>query len=86
MTVLNDLDSRDWSRPGVDAIVRGATPQDQDGAVVLFHDAGGDRAQTVAALDRLIPQLQQRGYRFTSTPPIASETVGGALPRALRAP
>ncbi|WP_238009919.1 bifunctional polysaccharide deacetylase/glycosyltransferase family 2 protein [Dactylosporangium sp. AC04546] len=75
VTVLNDLDSRDWARPGVDAIVRGGTPEGRNGAIVLFHDAGGDRAQTVAALDRLIPQLQQRGYRFTTV----SDAVGGAL-------
>jgi cellulose synthase/poly-beta-1,6-N-acetylglucosamine synthase-like glycosyltransferase/peptidoglycan/xylan/chitin deacetylase (PgdA/CDA1 family) len=66
VTVLADVDSRDWARPGVDAIVRNATPEDGRGAIVLLHDAGGDRAQTVAALDRLIPQLKERGYRFTT--------------------
>ena len=64
VTVLDDLDSEDWTRPGADRIVRNATPHGDDGAVVLFHDAGGDRAQTVAALERLIPALQERGYRF----------------------
>ncbi|MFC7272642.1 bifunctional polysaccharide deacetylase/glycosyltransferase family 2 protein [Paractinoplanes rhizophilus] len=64
LTVLDDLDSQDWRRPGIDRIVRNATPRGDEGAIVLFHDAGGDRAQTVAALDRLIPLLQQRGYRF----------------------
>ena len=58
LTVLNDIDSRDWARPGVDAIVRNATPDGDAGAVVLMHDAGGDRAQTVAALDRFIPAMQ----------------------------
>ena len=62
----SDLDSRDWERPGVDAIVRNATPRDGRGGVVLMHDAGGDRSQTVAALDRLIPEMQQQGYRFTT--------------------
>jgi len=66
VTVLADVDSRDWARPGVDAIVRNATPRDGRGAIVLLHDAGGDRAQTVAALDRLIPELKERGYRFTT--------------------
>ena len=42
---------------------------------MLFHDGGGDRSQTVAALDRLIPRLRQRGYRFTTV----SEAVGDAL-------
>jgi cellulose synthase/poly-beta-1,6-N-acetylglucosamine synthase-like glycosyltransferase/peptidoglycan/xylan/chitin deacetylase (PgdA/CDA1 family) len=66
LTVLNDTDSRDWARPGVDAIVRNSVPEDGAGAIVLMHDAGGDRAQTVAALDKLIPQMKERGYRFTT--------------------
>ncbi len=70
VTVLSDIDSRDWQRPGVDAIVRNALPAGGAGGIVLLHDAGGDRSQTVAALDRLIPQLQAQGYRFT-TPEVA---------------
>ncbi len=62
--VLTDLDTRDWARPGVDAIVRAATPRDGRGAVIMLHDGGGNRSQTVAALDRLIPALQARGYNF----------------------
>ena len=72
VNVFSDVDSNDWARPGVDRIVRNATPRGDRGGIVLLHDAGGDRAETVAALDRLIPQLQQRGYRFT--------TVSAALP------
>ncbi|HEU4426605.1 MAG TPA: bifunctional polysaccharide deacetylase/glycosyltransferase family 2 protein [Pilimelia sp.] len=66
LTVLNDRDSRDWARPGVPAITRAATPEGDQGAIVLMHDAGGDRSQTVAALDRFIPMMKQRGYRFTT--------------------
>lgn len=66
LTVLDDTDSRDWARPGVDAIVRNASPDGTRGAVVLMHDAGGNRAQTVAALDRFIPAMQERGYEFTT--------------------
>ncbi|GHJ44711.1 bi-functional transferase/deacetylase [Catellatospora sp. TT07R-123] len=66
LTVLADLDTRDWSRPGVAAIVSAATPQGGAGAVVMMHDAGGDRSQTVAALDQLIPRLREQGYRFTT--------------------
>nr|WP_296066639.1 bifunctional polysaccharide deacetylase/glycosyltransferase family 2 protein [uncultured Actinoplanes sp.] len=71
LTVLDDMDSEDWRRPGVNTIVRNSTPRNDDGAVMLFHDAGGDRRQTVAALDQLIPKLQREGFRFT--------TVGGAM-------
>ena len=69
MTVLSDTDSQDWQRPGVDAIVANALPANGAGGIVLLHDAGGDRSQTVAALDRLIPQLQAQGYRFTTPGP-----------------
>jgi cellulose synthase/poly-beta-1,6-N-acetylglucosamine synthase-like glycosyltransferase/peptidoglycan/xylan/chitin deacetylase (PgdA/CDA1 family) len=66
ITVLADTDSRDWERPGVDAIVRNATPRNGRGALILLHDAGGNRAQTVAALDILIPRMKAMGYRFTT--------------------
>ncbi len=66
LTVLADHDTRDWSHPGVDRIVRNAMPEGDAGAVVLLHDSGGDRTQTVAALDRLIDTLQQRGVRVTT--------------------
>ncbi len=47
-SVFVDTDSDDWKRPGVSKIVQWATPpKSTDGAVVLFHDAGGDRAQTI---------------------------------------
>ncbi len=80
VSVFSDTDSRDWSRPGVDAIVRNSTPADDRGAVVLLHDAGGDRSETVAALDRLIPQLQARGYRFTTISGVHHELAQAAAP------
>ncbi|GHC44914.1 glycosyltransferase [Streptomyces flavofungini] len=66
LTVVTDADSEDWKRPGADEIVRRVTPTGGKGAVVLLHDSGGDRSQTVTALDRLIPQLSERGYEFTN--------------------
>jgi cellulose synthase/poly-beta-1,6-N-acetylglucosamine synthase-like glycosyltransferase/peptidoglycan/xylan/chitin deacetylase (PgdA/CDA1 family) len=62
--VFTDLDTRDWARPGVGRIVAAGLPAHDRGAVVMFHDGGGDRSQTVAALDRLIVELQRRGYSF----------------------
>ncbi|MFC7482238.1 bifunctional polysaccharide deacetylase/glycosyltransferase family 2 protein [Luedemannella flava] len=64
LTIETDTDSLDWERRGVDAIVDAATPRDGAGSVVLLHDAGGDRAETVAALDLLIPKLKAQGYEF----------------------
>ncbi|HET9648489.1 MAG TPA: bifunctional polysaccharide deacetylase/glycosyltransferase family 2 protein [Microlunatus sp.] len=62
--VFTDLDTKDWQRPGVDQIVAAGLPTGNPGAVIMLHDGGGDRSQTVAALDRLITQLRQRGYTF----------------------
>ncbi|WP_254909823.1 bifunctional polysaccharide deacetylase/glycosyltransferase family 2 protein [Micromonospora sp. NBS 11-29] len=66
LTVVNDVDSRDWEKPAVEAMLANATPAGNAGTVALWHDAGGDRSGTVAALDRYIPMMQQRGYRFTT--------------------
>ncbi|MEV1287456.1 bifunctional polysaccharide deacetylase/glycosyltransferase family 2 protein [Micromonospora sp. NPDC049679] len=75
IAVLTDLDTVDWRRPGVEAIVSAASPPRRgDGATVLMHDGGGDRSQTVAALDQLLPVLMKQGYRFTTV----SEGLGAA--------
>jgi cellulose synthase/poly-beta-1,6-N-acetylglucosamine synthase-like glycosyltransferase/peptidoglycan/xylan/chitin deacetylase (PgdA/CDA1 family) len=66
LVVLADHDTEDWQRPGVGAIVSAAQPAGGAGAVVMLHDSGGDRSQTVAALEVLIPRLQAQGYRFTT--------------------
>ncbi|MFD1272855.1 glycosyltransferase [Streptomyces kaempferi] len=64
ITVVNNTDSEDWQKPGVDEIIRRATPEGGKGAIVLMHDSGGDRHQTVEALDRFLPGLQRQGYEF----------------------
>lgn len=66
VSVFNDTDSRDWARSGVESIIRNATPKGNRGAIVLMNDSGGDRSQTVAALDRFIADMRARGYRFTT--------------------
>ncbi|WP_393063569.1 glycosyltransferase [Streptomyces sp. LN549] len=66
LTVVNNTDSEDWKRPGVEAIIDRATPEHGEGAVILMHDSGGDRSQTVTALGRFLPKMQERGYEFTN--------------------
>ncbi|WP_349426281.1 bifunctional polysaccharide deacetylase/glycosyltransferase family 2 protein [Microbacterium sp. LWS13-1.2] len=66
LSVLSTLDSKDWTAPGADAIVDASTPTGAAGSVILMHDGGGDRSQSVAALDQLLTQLDDRGYRVTS--------------------
>ncbi|MDQ0910155.1 cellulose synthase/poly-beta-1,6-N-acetylglucosamine synthase-like glycosyltransferase/peptidoglycan/xylan/chitin deacetylase (PgdA/CDA1 family) [Streptomyces canus] len=64
ITVVNNTDSEDWRKPGVHQILRNATPKNGKGAIVLMHDSGGDRHQTVQALDRFLPDMQDKGYEF----------------------
>jgi cellulose synthase/poly-beta-1,6-N-acetylglucosamine synthase-like glycosyltransferase/peptidoglycan/xylan/chitin deacetylase (PgdA/CDA1 family) len=66
ITVVNNTDSEDWRKPGVAEIIRRATPHGGKGAIVLMHDSGGDRHQTVQALDTFLPRMQARGYEFHS--------------------
>ncbi|MDP5312261.1 glycosyltransferase [Streptomyces poriferorum] len=66
LTVVNNTDSEDWKRPGVRAIIDRATPKGGKGAIILMHDSGGDRSQTVTALGRFLPKMQARGYEFAN--------------------
>ncbi|MEU9481450.1 polysaccharide deacetylase family protein [Streptomyces sp. NPDC048191] len=59
-----NVDSKDFERPGTDAIVSTVRSELTNGPTLLFHDAGGDRSQTVAALRTLLPWLKQQGHSF----------------------
>jgi cellulose synthase/poly-beta-1,6-N-acetylglucosamine synthase-like glycosyltransferase/peptidoglycan/xylan/chitin deacetylase (PgdA/CDA1 family)/spore germination protein YaaH len=61
LTVTQSIDPDDWERPGADAILDRVKHQRSEGAVILLHDAGGDRSQTVAALPAIIDYLRSRG-------------------------
>ena len=80
------VDSEDWTRPGVPAIIRNVVSSlenpdpDKSGQVVLLHDAGGNRAQTVAALTPLIRLLKSKGYRFVTVPQLIGMTPAEVMP------
>ncbi|WP_431961849.1 polysaccharide deacetylase family protein [Actinacidiphila sp. bgisy160] len=59
------VDSDDWRRPGVDAILATVNSELKPGAIVLMHDGGGDRSQTVRALETLLDRLDTAGYTYT---------------------
>ncbi|MEV3929968.1 polysaccharide deacetylase family protein [Streptomyces sp. NPDC049944] len=59
------VDTLDWTTPGTDTIVRRVKKGAAPGVVVLSHDAGGNRSQSVAALRRYLPALLEKGYRPT---------------------
>jgi peptidoglycan-N-acetylglucosamine deacetylase len=58
------VDPRDWARPGVSEIVSNIMKYTKTGSIILEHDGGGNRAETVAALTIAIPELLAAGYRF----------------------
>ncbi|MFE5186825.1 polysaccharide deacetylase family protein [Streptomyces sp. NPDC056628] len=57
-----NVDTKDFERPGADAIVATVQRELANGPTLLFHDAGGDRSQTVEALRRVLPWLAAQGY------------------------
>ena len=61
---LWDVDTLDWQRPGADQIAERVVDGARDGTVVLMHDGGGDRTETVAALDDALAELARQGYAF----------------------
>ncbi|MEV7445384.1 glycosyltransferase [Streptomyces sp. NPDC091204] len=75
VTAFIDKDTDDWKRPGVEEIVKAAMPSEPGaGEMILLHDAGGDRSQTLTALVQIIDKLQAEGYRFTTI----SEALGAS--------
>jgi peptidoglycan/xylan/chitin deacetylase (PgdA/CDA1 family) len=68
LMVLWTVDTDDYELPGVSAIVDSAVRGARSGAIILMHDAGGDRTETVAALPKIIRQLRRRGYKLVTVP------------------
>jgi cellulose synthase/poly-beta-1,6-N-acetylglucosamine synthase-like glycosyltransferase/peptidoglycan/xylan/chitin deacetylase (PgdA/CDA1 family)/spore germination protein YaaH len=76
------IDPDDWKQPGVDAIVDEVVAQAEtgEGNVVLLHDSGGDRSQTVQALPRIIDALRAKGYRFVTVSELLGKTRDETMP------
>ncbi len=87
LTVGESIDPEDWQQGiSADTIVARVIAQERLGSVILLHDAGGDRSQTVKALPRIIQYYRDRGYSFATVshligkkrdevmPPLASST------------
>lgn len=80
------VDSEDWQRPGVDAIINNAVSgveagdEERSGQIVLLHDGGGDRSETIDALPKIIDQLKARGYQFVTVSELAGLTPQQAMP------
>jgi peptidoglycan-N-acetylglucosamine deacetylase len=68
-------ETNDWRQPGVNSIVHAALSQLSERTIILLHDGGGRRDQTLAALPRIIDALKAQGYLFTT-----ADALDGATP------
>ncbi|MEK4230026.1 polysaccharide deacetylase family protein [Solibacillus sp. FSL H8-0538] len=59
-------DTEDWTNPGVKKIVKKVMQGTKPGNIILFHDGGGNRKQTVEALKEILPELQKQNYKFVT--------------------
>lgn len=64
--VLWDVEPFDWALPGAQVIADRVLADTQGGSIILMHDGGGDRSQTVAALPRILEGLLERGFEFST--------------------
>ncbi|WP_374110628.1 polysaccharide deacetylase family protein [Neobacillus cucumis] len=82
-TMVGELiDSDDWQRPSSNEIVKRVLLQLPEGNVILFHDSGGDRSNTVKALPIIIKELKQRGYTFTTIGDLIGKKDSQIMPSA----
>jgi peptidoglycan-N-acetylglucosamine deacetylase len=73
LMVLWTVDTSDYARPGVPRIVDVALDGARPGAIILLHDGGGDRSETVAALPRIIRGLHRRRFRLVTVPELVRD-------------
>src|SRR5881409_3230529 len=77
---LENIDPQDWARPGADVILQRVKQQRHDGNIILLHDAGGDRSQTLEALPRIIEYLQARNDTIVPLSKLLNTTRDALMP------
>src|SRR5437763_5929238 len=80
LVVLENIDPQDWAKPGADIIVQRVKQQRRDGSIILLHDAGGDRSQTVAALPKILDWLHTRGDTIVSLSTLLGTSRDAVMP------
>jgi peptidoglycan/xylan/chitin deacetylase (PgdA/CDA1 family) len=60
------MDGKDWSKPGVDKIVRKVLRNTYNGHIILLHDSVSGKSQTIDALKLILPELIKRGYHLVT--------------------
>jgi cellulose synthase/poly-beta-1,6-N-acetylglucosamine synthase-like glycosyltransferase/peptidoglycan/xylan/chitin deacetylase (PgdA/CDA1 family)/spore germination protein YaaH len=80
LVVLENIDPQDWAKPGAEIILQRIKQQRRDGNIILLHDAGGDRSQTVAALPRILDWLHTRGDTVVPLSTLLGTTRDAVMP------
>jgi len=80
LVVMESIDPEDWEKPGADLILRRVKQQRRDGSIILLHDAGGDRSQTVEALPLILDWLHTRGDAVVPLSTLLGTTRDGVMP------
>jgi peptidoglycan/xylan/chitin deacetylase (PgdA/CDA1 family) len=68
LAVLWTVDTADFTRPGTQTIVQRAVDSAKNGAIILMHDGGGDRSETLAAVPAIVHRLRVRGFQLVTVP------------------
>jgi len=80
LVVLENIDPQDWAKPGADIILQRVKQQRRDGSIILLHDAGGNRSQTVEALPRILNWLHTRGDTVVPLSTLLGTTRDAVMP------
>jgi cellulose synthase/poly-beta-1,6-N-acetylglucosamine synthase-like glycosyltransferase/peptidoglycan/xylan/chitin deacetylase (PgdA/CDA1 family)/spore germination protein YaaH len=81
IVVMESIDPQDWARPGADIILQRVKQERHDGSIILLHDAGGDRSQTLEALPKIIDWLKTRGDSIVPLSTLLKTTPDALMPR-----
>ena len=80
LVVLENIDPQDWAQPGADIILQRIKQQRHDGSIILLHDAGGNREQTVEALPSILDYLRTRGDSIVPLSTLVGTTRDALMP------
>ena len=80
LVVLESIDPQDWAKPGADIILQRVKQQRRDGSIILLHDAGGDRSETVEALPQILDWLHTRGDTVVPLSTLLGTTRDAVMP------
>ena len=84
LVVMESIDPQDWAKPGADVILERVKQQRKDGSIILLHDAGGDRSQTLEALPQILDWLHARGDTVIPLSTLLGTTRDALMPPVAR--